>query len=315
MMAAVLSYRHAYHAGNHADVLKHLVLASCLEYLGRKETPYRYVDTHAGAGGYDLSSGYGAEHEEWRNGTERLRAFVADSRSGQAPPAVRRYLELVDAFRSFEGGDAYPGSPAIAATFLRQDDRATLFELHPVDHATLEERFAGDDRIQVRKADGLAGLRSLLPPPSRRALVLIDPSYEVKDEYGLVVETVADALRRFATGVYVIWYPILEREEAQSLPDRLFALETLRRCKVELRVKLPREDGRGMCGSGVIILNPPWTLREVLEESLPYLERALGDETSRREFIWEEKTGPEDATQAATPVSKNKPRPQGRIVQ
>lgn len=315
MMAVVLSYRHAYHAGNHADVLKHLVLASCLEYLDRKETPYRYVDTHAGAGAYDLSSGYGAEREEWRDGTERLRAFVADSRNGEPPSAVLRYLDMVDAFRSIEGGVSYPGSPAIAATFLRTADRATLFELHPADHATLEARFAGDDRIQVRKADGLTGLRSLLPPPSRRGLVLIDPSYEVKDEYGLVVETVADALDRFATGVYVIWYPILEREEAQSLPDRLFALRPPRRCKAELRVKLPREDGRGMCGSGVIILNPPWTLREILEESLPYLERALGDEAAGRQLIWEETTMKADATQAAEAVSKSKSRSQGRTVQ
>ncbi len=295
----MLSYRHAYHAGNHADVLKHLVLLSCLAHLGKKETLFRYVDTHAGAGAFTLTAGYAAEREEWRDGAERLRAFAAADR-GEAPRAVLEYLAFVDAFREREGRDAYPGSPAIAASLLRGDDRAFLFELHPADHAALEERFGKDRRVQVRKADGLSGLRSLLPPPARRALVLIDPSYEVKDDYDAVVAALSDALRRFATGIYVVWYPILEREDARALPERIMALPAGARCAAELRVKRAREDGRGMRGSGVVVLNPPWTLRAALEETLPYLVRALGEEDSGETLRWEANT----ATRGAGAVSE-----------
>jgi 23S rRNA (adenine2030-N6)-methyltransferase len=268
--------------------------------MGKKETPYRYVDTHAGAGDFILTEGYAAEHEEWRSGIERLRSFAA-APNNVPPLAIRNYMDLVDTFGKLEGtAAAYPGSPAIAATIMRRDDRAILFELHPADHSTLASRFRADGRFQVRKAEGLHGLRSVLPPPSRRALVLVDPSYEVKDEYDTVVAAIADALRRFATGVYLIWYPLLEREDALSLPQRLLELHGGTRCRAELRVKRAREDGRGMSGSGVVILNPPWTLRAALEESLPYLARALGEEDAAGKLLWEE----ESATRTGSAVSK-----------
>ncbi len=287
----MLSYRHAYHAGNHADVLKHLVLLSCLAHLGKKETPFRYVDTHAGAGAFTLSEGYAAEREEWRNGAERLRAF-ADS--GGAPRAVADYLALLEAYRAKEGPASYPGSPAIASSLLRDGDQGFLFELHPTDHAALAERFVKDRRIRVRRADGLSGLRALLPPPSRRAIVLIDPSYEVKNEYDAVVATLSDALRRFASGIYIVWYPLLEREEARALPDRIMSLHSRSRCAAALRVKRERDDGRGMCGSGLLVLNPPWTLKAVLEETLPYLVRALGEDDAGSTLLWEEKAATQD---------------------
>ncbi|MBU1080331.1 MAG: 23S rRNA (adenine(2030)-N(6))-methyltransferase RlmJ, partial [Spirochaetes bacterium] len=196
----MLSYRHGFHAGNYADVLKHVALVDCLSRLVRKDTPLLYVDTHAGAGSYRLREGYAAQNEEWSGGIERL---LEAAKAEAPPPAVASYLSMMTRVDSPDGRvDDYPGSPLIAARLLRPQDRLALFELHPSDYAPLASLFDDDGRVAARKADGFAGLRTLLPPPSRRALVLIDPSYELGADYDLVVATVAEALRRFATGVY-----------------------------------------------------------------------------------------------------------------
>jgi 23S rRNA (adenine2030-N6)-methyltransferase len=297
----VLSYRHAFHAGNHADVLKHVVLAACLEYLGRKPTPYLYVDTHAGPGSYRLEAGYAARNREWVDGVARLGA-AASAAGGAAPPAaVAGYLAAVAAFRARRGADAYPGSPAIALDRLRPADAARLFELHPTDFPLLAVFAAGDGRCVVRREDGLVALPLLLPPPSRRGLILVDPSYEVKTEYASVVEAVAAGLRRFATGVYLVWYPLLAREEARALPGRLLALAPGTVARIELSVAAPSADGFGMPGSGLVAFNPPWTLRAELEAVLPYLARTLGagGEAGWR-LDWREKAHP-DATAPDAP--------------
>jgi len=266
----MLSYRHGFHAGNHADVLKHTVLLACLRALGKKDTPLLYVDTHAGAGDYALDSGYAAMNEEWAGGVARLESFSA---AAEPPEAVALYREAVRAYGSARGG-AYPGSPSLAAAALRDRDRLALFELHPSDYGPLSSLFAYDRRVQARNADGFAGLRGLLPPPSRRGLVLVDPSYELAADYDQVVAALSEALRRFATGVYVVWYPLLERDEAKALPERLAALadKTLD-ARLRVRSSLPGE--RGMAGSGMFVINPPWLLKEALEPALPYLARAL----------------------------------------
>jgi len=273
----MLSYRHGFHAGNHADVLKHIALVACLKALARKDTPFLYADTHAGSGSYELDSGFAAQNREWDSGIARLEG-------PGVPAAVADYLAVVRAHGYGRG--RYPGSPAIAAAETRPCDRLALFELHPADHAALSDLLGADRRVGIAKADGLAGLRGLLPPPSRRGLVLVDPSYELAADYEAVVEAVSDGLRRFATGCYIIWYPLLERAEAKALPLRLRDLiapegkpvkgRAASGLDARLRVRASAPGERGMAGSGVFILNPPWTLRESLAECLPWLSSRLG---------------------------------------
>jgi 23S rRNA (adenine2030-N6)-methyltransferase len=267
----VLSYRHGFNAGNHADVLKHVVLVSCISRLAQKDKALLYIDTHAGAGQYRLAEGFAAQNREWAGGIGRLTAFT----QGETPPAaVAAYQSVISGFTARE---EYPGSPAIAAALLRPHDRLALFELHPNDYAPLSSLFADERRVSVYKADGFAGLRSLLPPPSRRALVLVDPSYELSEDYERVVEAVGNALRRFATGVYAVWYPILERENARRLPQQLCNLAE-KSLDIVMRVRSSPPGGWGMSGSGLVILNPPWLLEETMAETLPYLVRALGED-------------------------------------
>lgn len=266
----MLSYRHAFHAGNHADVLKHFVLLELLRYYNRKDKPWWYIDTHAGAGCYALEGGYADKISEHAEGIARL--WQRDD----LPAALQPYVDAVRQFNPHGGLSFYPGSPALAMTQLRAHDRMRLFELHPADCASLEQTFVRDgDRVQIRKADGFAGLRALLPPPTRRAVVLIDPPYEVKDDYRRVVEVVRDAMRRFPGGTYAVWYPMLARSEARQLPERLAALAAESWLDVRLAVHKPARDGFGMFGSGLYIVNPPWTLPQLLEAVMPWLAGVL----------------------------------------
>lgn len=266
---AMLSYRHAFHAGNHADVLKHCVLVSLLRYMAQKDKPFWVIDTHAGAGAYALDSGYAAQNAEWADGIGRL------WRRTDLPPALADYLALVQGAEPPPEPRFYPGSPHLAWQLLRADDRLRLFELHPTDVDVLGHNFASAGRrVMVTRGDGLAGLKALLPPPTRRALVLIDPSYEDKRDYSRVVEALRDSLKRFATGTYLLWYPMLQRPEAHRLPLRLKALRA-DWLDVTLSVARPSADGMGMHGSGLFIVNPPWTLRDTLQTCLPVLRDAL----------------------------------------
>lgn len=267
----MLSYRHAYHAGSHADVLKHCVVLELLSYFNRKDKPWHYIDTHAGGGCYALESeraGKTAEHEE---GIARIWGRT------DLPAPLAAYREAVAQFNPHGRLVFYPGSPALAMTMARPQDRLRLFELHPADFEALERTFAGEtERVQCRKADGFAGLKSLLPPLSRRALVLIDPSYEIKDDYRKVVDCVKDAMRRFPTGTYAVWYPLLARSEARNLPTRLADLGAQSWLDLRLAVRRPPRDGFGMFGSGMFIINPPWVLPERLETMMPWLVNVLG---------------------------------------
>lgn len=267
----MLSYRHAFHAGNHADVLKHFVLIATLDYYCRKDKPWWFIDTHAGAGCYSLESihaGMTAEHED---GIGRL--WDRDD----MPPEFAPYLDAVGQFNPHRGLTFYPGSPALAMTRLREQDRMRLFELHPTDEVALQRTFARDgDRVQIRKSDGFSGLRGLLPPPSRRSIVLIDPPYEVKEDYRRVVEVVADSLRRFPEGTYIVWYPLLARPEARRLPERLATLGAGSWLDVRLVVRRPEPSGIGMFGSGLYVINPPWILPAALESVMPWLVSRLG---------------------------------------
>ena len=204
----MLSYRHAFHAGNHADVLKHLILLQIAEYMGEKPAPFWIIDTHAGAGRYALESAHASKLGEYRDGVGRLW-----DRKG-LPPAAVDYLEFVKMLNPDGQLRHYPGSPWLASQMLRESDRLRLYELHSTDVKLLQECFRGAGRqVTITAGDGFAGLKAILPPPTRRALVLIDPSYETRDDYANVVKGLQEALKRFATGTYALWYPMLSKLE------------------------------------------------------------------------------------------------------
>lgn len=280
----MLSYRHAFHAGNHADVLKHAVLVQLLRYLSQKEVALNYIDTHAGAGVYALHRADAAKNAEYESGIARLWGRK------DLPESLADYVNIV---REFNGGEKlryYPGSPWIAETVLRDKDRLRLFELHPSESRILtsnvrklEENARANGRatrergkrIMIEPSDGFDGIKALLPPPSKRACVLIDPPYEVKDDYRRVTNMLNDALERFPAGTYAIWYPALVRRESQQLPQKLKRLPVKDWLHVSLSVSKPHADGQGLRESGMFIINPPWTLEKSLEEMMPYLRDAL----------------------------------------
>ena len=266
----MLSYRHAFHAGNHADVLKHVLLVRLIRYLTEKDKPFWYVDTHAGAGRYALDSLQAQKLAEHREGIGRLWPCR------HLPPAVADYLELVRAANPEGHLHTYPGSPCLAAATMRPQDSLRLYELHGRDVVRLRESLAGGGkRAIVAHADGFVALKALLPPPPRRALVLIDPAYEEGRDYGRAVVALREAVSRFPGGVYMLWYPQLTKLEAHALPRRLQQLPGVKWLNVTLRIGTPPASGLGMYGSGVFIVNPPWTLEATLLEVMPFLVRVL----------------------------------------
>ncbi len=265
----MLSYRHAFHAGNHADVLKHYVLSLVLAYMRQKDKPYCYIDTHAGAGLYQLNAGFARQNAEFEQGIAKLMA---------APHLTKALADFVALIKSFNHGELafYPGSPMLAHDFLRADDKMRLFELHPSDHALLMANFKGQAKqVQIAQQDGFAGIKACLPPASRRAVVLIDPPYEDKQDYQRVVNTLKDSLKRFASGSYLIWYPLLQRPEPAQMLAELMALKPASWLHVSLSIHAPKSDGFGMHGSGLFIINPPWTLPQTLNDSMPALSQLL----------------------------------------
>ena len=266
----MLSYRHAYHAGNHADVLKHLILLQIAQYMGEKPAPFWIIDTHAGAGRYALDSVHANKLAEWRDGVGRL--WNATS----LPAAAVDYLDFVKMLNPHGMLQHYPGSPWLARQLLRESDKLRLYEMHTSDSKLLQECFRGAGRqVTITEGDGFAGLKALLPPPPRRALVLIDPSYETKSDYTAVVKGLEDAMKRFPTGTYALWYPMLIKPESRQLPDRLKRLGATNWLNATLQVKAAPHDGFGMYGSGMFIINPPWTLKKTLQDTLPALATLL----------------------------------------
>jgi len=269
----LFSYRHGFHAGNHADVLKHCVLVELLAHMVAKDKAFSFVDTHAGAGSYSLGSDFAQKKSEFAGGIGRLWKAV------NLPAALEAYLAQVRALNRDGRLHFYPGSPQIALQMMRAQDRLHLFELHSTESEVLQAYFAKSDRrVAVRAADGFAGLRSVLPPPSRRGLVLIDPSYEDKGDYRRVPDTLRDALKRFATGVYAVWYPLVQRSEAHRMAGELESLAAGDWLRVTLKVSSPPEDGLGLYGSGVFVLNPPWKLEAALHAAMPVLAKLLGQD-------------------------------------
>ncbi len=266
----MLSYRHAYHAGNHADVLKHIILLQIAEYMAEKPAPFWIIDTHAGAGRYALESAHASKLGEYRDGIGRL------WNASGLPPAAKDYVDIVRQLNPDDTLKHYPGSPWLARQMLRDCDRLRLYEMHTSDAKLLLECFKGTGReVAITDGDGFIGLKAILPPPPRRALVLIDPSYETKSDYGAVIKALQEALKRFPTGTYALWYPMLSKLESRQLPDRLKRLGAKDWLHATLEVKAPAKDGFGMNGSGMFIINPPWTLEKTLHETLPRLTELL----------------------------------------
>ncbi|MBO1111062.1 23S rRNA (adenine(2030)-N(6))-methyltransferase RlmJ [Bordetella petrii] len=273
----MFSYRHAFHAGNHADVLKHALLVHTLDYLNRKDTPYWVVDTHAGAGLYALDGDWAAKNAEFADGIGRL--WQRDD----LPPLLADYLARVRRYNSDGRLRHYPGSPWLTLDALRERDRLRLFEMHPTESDVLVGNLEQLDKTSLRQTtiyatDGFEGMKALLPPPPRRGLVLIDPSYEDKQDYRRTLSAVKEGLKRFATGTYAVWYPLVQRREATELARHLENLQVKSWLHVSLTVKRPASDGFGLHGSGMFMVNPPWTLHAALQETMPILTRLLAQD-------------------------------------
>jgi 23S rRNA (adenine2030-N6)-methyltransferase len=270
-----MNYRHGYHAGNFADVLKHVALCELLRLLTAKDKKLFVLDTHAGAGGYDLADDKARRTGEAEAGVGLL---AAAERTGM-PDAVARYLAAVAAYdRKFSSGKSaaaaprrYPGSPRLIRAALRPGDRFVACELHPVDALALKREFAGDRAIEVRQGDGYRVLKAALPPPERRGLVLIDPPFETADEFERLLRAVHHGLRRFATGCYTIWYPIKD-EAADALAAGLDGLKVL---TIELHLGRSIEPGK-LAACGLAVINPPWKFEEAMREALPWIATRLG---------------------------------------
>lgn len=269
----MLSYRHAYHAGNHADVLKHFVLYLVLHYFNQKDKPYWYIDTHSGAGAYDLRGNEAQKIGEYRQGIARLHT------AHPLPERVRDFMQHLT--HILPEHHLYAGSPYWAQSLLRETDKMRLFELHPNDYAMLLHNLRNwqlGRRAIAKQEDGFNGLLTLLPPPTRRGIILIDPPYEQKHDYARVVQTIKEALKRFETGCYMIWYPCLSRKESQELPEQLQKLLPENYLRTELHVHRPRADGFGMHGSGMYLFNPPYILTTQLANTLPTITQQLAQD-------------------------------------
>ncbi len=260
----MLGYRHGFHAGNFADVFKHVVLVCVLHALRAKDKPFRVFDTHAGAGRYDLHAAQAQKQREFEEGIGRLWGQTGFS------PKLDSYLERVRTLNPDGRLRWYPGSPRIIRDLLRPGDRLVLTELHPDEFPRLAEEFKGDRQVAVRYGDGYALLKSFLPPPERRGLVLLDPAYERKDEFDRVVEAVRQIHRRWASGIAAIWYPILDRAPSARFQKRLRESGIPAMLCAELGLH-PYEGPPGLHGCGMIVINPPWKLADTLGRLLPEL--------------------------------------------
>jgi 23S rRNA (adenine2030-N6)-methyltransferase len=259
-----VNYRHAFHAGNHADVLKHAVLLYCLDVLKRKPAPFAIVDTHAGAGRYDLTGGAAQRSPEWRDGVARIWEWT------DAPPLIQRYLASIRSFNQNGTFRIYPGSPVLAAANLRSDDVLMACELHPEDCATLRRALPRASNIHVHQRDGWEALDALLPPPQRRGLVLIDPSYEAPDELARAARAFGVALRRFSHGVYLWWRPLKSESALDAADAEARAQGARATLRVDLWIDTPHPGGK-LNGSSLFLINPPFGLDAGLREALPAL--------------------------------------------
>jgi 23S rRNA (adenine2030-N6)-methyltransferase len=283
-----MNYRHAFHAGNFADVVKHIVLARIIEHLKAKPAAFRILDLHAGIGLYDLGGEEAERTGEWRDGVGRLYlegSCRADPLPEAAESLIGPWRKSVAAVNDGTWLARYPGSPEIARRLVREADRLLFNELHPEEHAALAERFAREKRARVTALDAWVALKALLPPPERRGLALIDPPYEAPDETARAITGLAEAHRRFATGIFCLWYPIKAQADANALARRAAGLGFAKTLRAEMTVRRA-DSGDRLNGSGLILVNPPWLLESELGVLLPALAERLADRTARFRGGW-----------------------------
>lgn len=267
-----MNYRHTYHAGNFGDVFKHILLIELITALQRKENPFCILDTHAGIGLYDLSAATTQKLKEYKSGVNKI---VAEK---NLPDAAKKYIDCI---MSFNPGNTsvkiYPGSPMIAKYFLRAEDQLILSELHPNDYALLKKKFRGKKNTAVHHQDAYLSLKAFLPPKARRGLILIDPPYENNNEYTQINQGLAEAIQRFETGVYAIWYPIKDKSPLKKFSTSI----KLPMIAAELTV-FPETSPLHLNGCGMLIINPPWKFDTALKNILPWLWEKLSVEKQGR---------------------------------
>lgn len=271
-----MNYRHAYHAGNFADVLKHVVLALIIEHLKLKDAPFRVIDTHAGTGSYDLQSEEAIKTGEWQDGIGRLLATAIPS---ELELLLRPYLTAVVGEQDPARLRHYPGSPLIARRLMRGSDRLIANELHPDDAEALANLFARDRQVKVSSMDGWTALKAVLPPVERRGVVLVDPPFEKSGELQRLVTAVGEMTKRFATGTLMLWYPIKDPNQIVAFQRQLSELRTKKIFSLQLMLRAP-SDVSVLNGTGLIVLNPPYTLPDNLSQLLPFLTYVLGRGTA-----------------------------------
>ncbi len=267
----MLSYRHAFHAGNHADVLKHAMLAKTLIRFGEKKKPFICIDTHAGAGIYDLRDARASTTGEHIEGIQRLLS------AGDIPVFFQPYVSFCE--ESLRLSHSYPGSPTIARRFCRPEDSIVLMELHNAEIDVLRGNVGNDGRVHIHHRDGFDGLTALTPPDPRRGIALMDPSYEVAEDYDRAAAAILESNKKWPTGTFLLWYPILDRRlpERQRMIDRFLSAGIPGTLRIELIVGASDEQGFGLAGSGLLILRPPWRLAEEATEAMPWLANTLGE--------------------------------------
>ncbi|MFD0915659.1 23S rRNA (adenine(2030)-N(6))-methyltransferase RlmJ [Pseudahrensia aquimaris] len=266
-----MNYRHAYHAGNFADVVKHIVLTRLVTYLQRKDKAFRIFDTHAGIGTYDLTSEQAQKTGEWKEGVKRVRE------AREMPAQVREIIVPWLAAVETEPEGFYPGSPQIVRHLMRKQDRLTLYELHEEDFAALSQRFKGDYQTRVLNLDGWLAAGAHLPPKEGRGMVLVDPPFEVGNDFDQMIDTLQKARKRFAGGTVALWYPVKRREHTDEWLGTLRALEFPDLLNIELYIREPRKPGM-LNGCGMVIANPPYTLKAEMNALLPWLAKILAQD-------------------------------------
>jgi 23S rRNA (adenine2030-N6)-methyltransferase len=300
-----MNYRHAYHAGNFGDVLKHAVLALVIQHLKRKPAPFRIVDTHAGSGRYALDSEAAAKTAEWEGGIGRILGAGAAPLPPSVATLLAPYLEAVRAENPDGGLRVYPGSPLIARHLMRADDALVANELHPAEQANLKAAIGRDRRVKVLALDGWLALKALLPPRERRGIVLIDPPFEEEGELQRMAEGLAECLRRFATGVYIAWYPIKDPKPIARFHRAVSEVAGGKALRVELLLRRPVDPDR-LNGCGLVVINPPHTLQSDLAAVLPEIARRVSAGGNARSHF-----GPIDAADRS-PVRRSATPPRGK---
>ncbi len=276
-----MNYRHAFHAGNFADVLKHVVLTRIVEYLKRKDKAFRVIDTHAGAGLYDLSSDEAQRGGEWQDGIGRI---IGADLPGDVAALLAPWLDAVRSLNPDGGLTRYPGSPLLTRNLLRKQDRLTAIELHPADAEALRGLFAGDYQVRVIELDGWLALGAHLPPKEKRGLVLVDPPFEKAGEFDRLADGLAKAHKRWPGGTYALWYPIKDRKAVRAFRDRLAGLGIPAIIDVTLEIRAPSVDGR-LDGTGMVVVNPPYPLAGECAVFLPAIGRLMAEDGRARTSV------------------------------